>query len=399
MLKKNVYLLYPPGYSGSYVNWAIHISDLDCRDSTVADPINTAVSAQFGGIGTAHHHVRIPTHQGYQLTLHWMARNQPTEPKVYIINESNQKYKNKYYGTDSAISQILQHDPTGIIIPITHNNNWKVASYGYINGVIKWPTRIVADSKLGGYQIPFDAFNCAADPVARNWFVSKDQNLDSGNPVDYDYVNRLITNYLGWYQCRNSFQPHEVNSETYIDQIDITDRIFELNCYDISTERFVSQFADIMNRAQISDRFDLEHVIQNHHRYCQAQKHLQWFESIKQWENTGQLDHYLLSHSCVEACVIKHIFKTLELSRVTEYDQNWVTYYHKIKGKTWPDCPNERQFHLLPDEIKTEMIEKFSYKPLPLAHLEQLIFLSDNWKSMSTQEINQIYQNTIAPIV
>ena len=49
MLQKNVYILYPPGYCGSYINWAIHASDKELQKITVKDPLNNKNSAKYGG--------------------------------------------------------------------------------------------------------------------------------------------------------------------------------------------------------------------------------------------------------------------------------------------------------------------------------------------------------------
>jgi len=365
MLTKNVYLMYHPGYSGSYVSWAIHMSDLDNREHTVKDPINTTVSAQYGGIGTSHHHVRIPTHIGYNYLVNWMLLNRPTKPKVYIVNSANRTYPCPV-DTNSSIAHILRHDRDGIIIPINNANDWKISSYGFINGVIKWPTRLAAESKLRDFKLPFDVFDCADNQRARNWFVASDENLKAGWPVNFDIVKHEVKTYLDWYHCRNDFQPHEVNADNFIDQIDLTDRIFELDCRTIATEGFIPCFADIMNRAKISDRFDLDYVAQYHHKYCSAQQHLQWFESIDQWEQTGQLDDYLLSHSCIQACVVYRILSRLNVEQAA--NRNY------------------------------EMID-FLDRPLDETVLEKLIALHNNWKSMSTQNINHVYQDLTQPIL
>jgi len=47
MLKKNVYLIYPAGYSGSYLKWAVEISDADKRQATPLDPLNNQNTKTF----------------------------------------------------------------------------------------------------------------------------------------------------------------------------------------------------------------------------------------------------------------------------------------------------------------------------------------------------------------
>jgi hypothetical protein len=41
----------------------------------------------------------------------------------------------------------------------------------------------------------------------------------------------------------------------------------------------------------------------------------------------------------------------------------WVPFYYGIKDPTWPDCYNEKDFHLLPQHIQRECIEVFNYEP------------------------------------
>lgn len=41
----------------------------------------------------------------------------------------------------------------------------------------------------------------------------------------------------------------------------------------------------------------------------------------------------------------------------------WQEFYAKIKGKNWPDCPDEKKFDQLPDWVKDECIKKYNYRP------------------------------------
>lgn len=44
-------------------------------------------------------------------------------------------------------------------------------------------------------------------------------------------------------------------------------------------------------------------------------------------------------------------------------DQDWPTLYNIFRGPDWPDCPLEKDFHLLPAWIQEELIVKFGYDP------------------------------------
>ena len=41
----------------------------------------------------------------------------------------------------------------------------------------------------------------------------------------------------------------------------------------------------------------------------------------------------------------------------------WQEFYNEIRDSSWPDCANETDFELLPDNVKQECIEVFGYHP------------------------------------
>ena len=86
MLDKNIYLIYPPGYSGSYLSWCFSKSEIDLAESTVDDPLNIYNNKKYGGTGTSHLHYRIPTHSTIKEVMYWLILNQPKEKKIFLIN-------------------------------------------------------------------------------------------------------------------------------------------------------------------------------------------------------------------------------------------------------------------------------------------------------------------------
>ena len=373
-----------PGYSGSYINWAINISDLDSRTSTVSDPINTTASNAFGGQGTTHHHVRIPTHQGYNEHVNWVIYNRPTHAKVYIINYSSD---NKLIG---FVCGLLHHDPDGIVIHIHDNNDSLVNLYGLINCVTKWPTFFAAQAASIGSELPFDPFDCKDDPVFRNWLIEH-WLINQASPLDYTGLDEKIQTRANWYNIRNKYQPHEVNESTYITEVSVENRIFELSCYDIVTDGFLNIFEDIVTRSKLSDNYDLTFLKDFHQNYIDAQPNLQWFDSIGRWRSTGQIDSYLTSHLGIEACLIKQMFKDLRIDQIELGNVAWNLFYPRVRDPSWPDCENEWEFYQLPLAIQTELINDFDYQakdPVEYALME----LKNNWKNMDVHEINAVYQ-------
>ena len=400
MLQKNVYIIYPAGYHGSYVKWAIEVSDLDRRGSTVLDPLNRSTSSQFGGAGTSHGHVRIPTHQGFNHHCAWVILNRPTTPMVYIINsggESDQQL------CDNMV-QLLMQDPTGIIITINDGNDSVTQSYGRINCVIKWPTFMPAtdactDIKNFMVHENFDPFDCANDRLFRNHMVTDNNALTNNNhnnrmasgPLDFALLDSSVAKYNDWYTVRNRFQPHEVNEKNYVTKIDYQNRIYEFDIKDIPSDKFLSKFQDLLNTSNISDNVNLDVLKQYHSEYISAQSNLQWFESFDHWSQTGNLDTYLLSHSIIQAELLREIMRRchLRFDNIDYQNTAWQKFYNTVRGPNWPDTPPIAEFYQLPDWVKKEILTKFEYKiPNPVMyHL--------NWQNMSLQDVNDVYQTQI----
>jgi hypothetical protein len=399
MLQKNVYIIYPAGYHGNYVKWAIEVSDTDRRESTVLDPLNRSTSSQFGGAGTSHGHVRIPTHQAFNHHHAWVILNRPTSPMVYIINSNDESAQNLC----NNIVQLLMQDPTGIIITITDNNDSVAQSYGRINCVIKWPTFMPATdaiSTVKKFEIHenFDPFDCANDRLFRNRMVTDNNALTSNNysnrmasgPLDLDLLDSAVAKYNDWYAVRNRFQPHEVNEKTYVAKINYQNRIYQFNIKDIPSDKFLSELQHLLDMTDISDNFNLDVVEQHHNDYVLAQSNLQWFDSFDHWDQTGTLDTYLQSHSIIQAELLRAIMLRCNVQfNNTNPHTAYETFYNIVRGPDWPDTSTIADFYKLPVWVKKEILVDFEYKmPNP-------VMCELNWQNMSLQEINHVYQTQI----
>jgi len=147
-----------------------------------------------------------------------------------------------------------------------------------------------------------------------------------------------------------------------------------------------------MLQSQISDRYNSAHVATIHPSYCAAQTNLQWFDSIDNWKQTGQLDEYLLSHSVIQSQVIGLIFKHSGKMFLTKEQQDrWISFYFRCRGPSWPDSSlDEYDFFKFPawlqDEIKT-LGYQFN---IPGPPIQEIIDL--DWENASLQQINDVYQ-------
>jgi hypothetical protein len=385
MIQKDVYILYPAGYSGSYISWAISISDLDSRSDTVRSPINTNTSTKYGGSGTSHLHIRIPTHQEYDQQVAWQLRNRPQGRRIYITNQGQ-------HSLEENINHIFQHSDA-VVIHVHDNNDPVIISYGQINMATKWPTMLVARAAALGQRLTFDPFTETDSVEFRNFMVTEE--LKTSGRIDHQKLQELNLRSQNWFEVRKKYQPHEVIDQHYARDYDYTNRVFELSCVDVAQTQFVDIFNDIMTRSNISDSYDLAYVQKFHHNYCAAQKNLQWFDSLQHWSDTGELDPYLLSHSAIQAQIIKEIFRRCEFCGIEwpEAD-SWSKFYAAVRDPSWPDCELESDISKLPQYIQHELAgnlhDQSHHRSSRLKR-----HLSDHWRQMSLQDINHLYQTQI----
>lgn len=399
MLIKNVYLLYPAGYAGNYLSWAINASDLDLCKNTVASPVNTTQSIQFGGIGTSHLHHRIPTHQSIKQHMPWMILNQPHDCRTYVINTNTKTLPD-------TISQILAYDRDPVFIVIHDHGDLDTRSYAHINCITKWPVWFAASSGSFGLELNFDPFNYAQDRNFRNVIATEQNIVTHMDPVDSTQMQRIkhkYKRYVDWYHARNLANPHEVNTDYYIarDRFPV-ESVFELSCLDIVSESLPDKLNNIMSKSQCSDKFDISQIANGHRDYLQNQKNLQWFDSVHHWKQTGLLDEYLMSHAGIQGQILFRILQDCDLinkDAVTgdnaEEQTRWQAWYYRIRGSDWPACDHEQDFYHLPDWVQQDLVQNYNYQPSIMkepARAECRLALA-NWKNLPTDKINSIYQS------
>lgn len=399
MLTKNVYILYPAGYSGSYVNWAIHASDDDLCKLTVESPINLNPDPKYGGIGTSHLHHRIPTHQSIKQHLPWMILNKPVDKKVYILNTGKDDIA-------EVFCSILGYDKDPIFIVVHDNNDMDIRSYGHINCSTKWPVFFAATHAMFDKKLTFNPFDCADDINFRNLVAQDLVGFRDLHPLEsriLDQVKAHYQNYLNWFRARNLHNPHEVNEDYYIDRPCFPENcVFQLSCRDIVTENFPDILDKILQQSQCLSSFDTNRIVSVHQQYIASQKNLQWFESLHKWKQTGQIDQYLLSHSAIQGMILYRILQDCELQDrhpMTGSDplgyMAWQAFYYRVKDSSWPDCDHEQDFYLLPKQVQDELINDFDYVPKFSTDPERAKCRSAlaDWKDLSLEEINKIYQS------
>jgi hypothetical protein len=177
----------------------------------------------------------------------------------------------------------------------------------------------------------------------------------------------------------------------YLTNVSLDNRLFELSCQDVCSDAFLPWFAEFMSGAKVSSGYSLDTVKENHAEYIDAQKNLQWFESIEHWRATGKLDAYLTSHSVIEAYVILEILQSSNVVKLNlDQRDQWVSFYARCRGPDWPDAESEYDFFALPDWVKKEIVD-FGYR-FNLTAKPNPAILALDWKNMSIQDINDVYQ-------
>lgn len=312
MLTKNIYLLYPPGYSGSYINWAISKSDADLGKVTVDDPINKTQSKELGGPGTSHLHVRVPTHHHLQNHLIWMIYNRPTEKKIYLLNSGTVYPDIK--SPETCIAVISKYDPDAVFIHIHDNNNVDYRKYGALNTLIKWPVYFKANQSLER-KYKFDSLNCKDSLNARDVFYKNfDKIFPYSNPLDFDKLRNKFYWFDAWYRVRNEYNPHEVNEQTYVKPSDTPPVVYQTNLVKIASADFINWLDIFLVTSECSDNYNLSHVKNFHQNYIDNQPNMLWFDEIQKFRQTMILTEYLKSHSLLQAFILMEVSNRMDSS-------------------------------------------------------------------------------------
>lgn len=303
MLNKNIYLIYPPGYSGSYVSWCIYKSELDTAKSTIDNPINTSDNKKYGGYGTSHLHHRIPTHINADQLMYWLILNKPIEKKVFLVNAPEE------YSVNRAVNHILNFDRDPVIIHITAIDS-KLKAVANLNAVTKWPLFFDVQGQCAKYNIDFSKVDSTFH--TRNVCVKHFAELfDLCHPIDFNSSENKPSSYAfyrnfykNWYSIRNNNNPHEVNNEQFIEPVFKPAHFYNLDLSKIYSLDFPATLKSIIDEY---GTFDFNYVEEFHHNYIDCQPHLQFIDDFENFCKTNTLTDYLLSHPLTQAMVILSI--------------------------------------------------------------------------------------------
>jgi hypothetical protein len=307
MISKNIYLLYPPGYSGSYISWCISKSEESLTQFTVDNPINNTSTDKYGGLGTSHLHHRVPTHSNIHQIMAWIILNKPTEKKIYLVNFHNEGF------LGYSIDHIMNFDRDPVLIQISSNND-DTRALANLNAITKWPLYFQVAELDKKYNIDLNNY----DIKLRNAFVKNYHSFfPNSYPIDfhkeYDYTNNirdLRRQYDNWYSLRNDKNPHEVNESYYIKPKAIPDHFYNIELSDIYQDTFPDKLQEIMISCN-SGEFNFDYVKSFHQNYISAQPNLKLLTELDNFRKTKQITNYLISHPFIEALIIKELLHEL----------------------------------------------------------------------------------------
>lgn len=314
MLSKNIYLLYPPGYSGSYISWCISKSEESLASVTVDNPVNTSSTDKYGGYGTSHLHHRIPTHQNIHQVIAWIILNKPADKRIYLVNFHDEGF------LGYSIDHIMNFDRDPVFIHISANNDDTLA-LGNLNAITKWPLYF----QVSELDKRFDINLYSSDnKELRNKFVKHyNKFFPSSRPLDFnkefDYKDNVVEfrrQYQTWYNLRNGNNPHEVNESYYVKPKTIPDHFYSIDLMEIYKGKLTDRLSEIMTDSQCGN-FDFSYVKDFHQNYIDTQTNLQLIEELSKFRITNEVNDYLTSHPLIEALVIREVLDKLPK------DYNW----------------------------------------------------------------------------
>jgi len=292
MLKKNIYLTYPAGYTGNYINWIIHRSERDLH--TVDQPVT--------GEMNTHHHVRIPTHQNFNKTMTWMIYNKPQDCMVYPINtiEDNVDYVTK---TAYAVQNILRFDADPVIINIHDNNDDDIRKFAAINMVKKWS--IYLDVK-GLWHNEYNPYNDPDEDAAVAYLRDNWRDYIKNNPpVNTGEVQWHLDRQNEWFRLRNEKAPHEVTTDYYHIPKSIPDNtVYDVCVKDTIADNFIDTISGILYNSDCGD-FDFAAARDFHPTFIESQTNKRWFEDIQTFRSTGTVSDWLMSDILTKSFVFE----------------------------------------------------------------------------------------------
>lgn len=289
MLTKNIYILYPAGYMGTYLNWIISVSDIDLSAQSVFNPVTN--------IGNAHAHIKRPTHQSWDKTLTWIAFNRPHEKLIYAINcREDADYRQH---AAFAAQNILRIDPDPVIINIHDRDEPDLIKFGAVSMFTKWPTFMSA------LAIWHNDYNPGLDTDtvrARNWLYQNWKKFNPGNPkINSEEILYNLKTHKKWIDLRKAASPGEITDDQYCIPVDISEKhIYDIGIDDIVSDDFIEKFELILTVTD-SGNFDFSYSRKFHPAFLNKQTTILWFDSVQLLRQQSKFSPWFNTNAMTQA--------------------------------------------------------------------------------------------------
>lgn len=291
MLKNNIYITYPAGYMGTYVNWIISISDKDLKKTTVPNPLTTS--------NNAHGHIKYPTHISWLKTLTWIAKNRPDKKLIYAINA--RKEKDYYYTPEFAIQNIARIDQNPVFINCHDDDHDDTMKFGALNMFTKWPTYIAATN------VWYDDYDPSTDTDvirSRNWLLENWKKFNPGNsPINPDIIMYNLDKHKKWYHVRKKTAPLEISESQYLIPDRLPNHILDISINQIISKDFIDLLKSMLMPINCGD-FDFEDAKKFHTTYLDNQDNISWFKNVDKFRQRREVDSWFFKNAFTQALLL-----------------------------------------------------------------------------------------------
>lgn len=313
-MHKNIFFLFPPGYSGNYLQWIINISEASKTEFTVKNPLLPN--------GTSHAFIRKPTHMGLFNILTWIVKNQPTAPQTYVVYANTGPSWSDHPA--HAAYRILKCYPDALIVNI-HAANDDEAKVAALNSYTKWTTWIydqVATAPVQEHTFDWEGGKNGIISIGdRNWLFDNWRKFFTINdqPFNWEELTYNIDGFKRWYKVREELEPAETDTEQFNNfETFPTDNIFDLSLGELYSPDFFKTTKFITwAESQHAGKFDWDYARSYHQTYLDAQDNLRWFTDVAIMREQKSVSTWLLKHTLGQAFVLEEV--TDQLAQVDSW--------------------------------------------------------------------------------
>lgn len=302
-MNKNIFFLFPPGYSGNYLQWIINISEESKKEFTVKNPLLPN--------GTTHAFIRKPTHMGVFNLLTWMVKNRPATPQTYVIYSNTGP---SWIDHPAHVAfRVLKCYPDALVVNI-HASNDDQVKIAALNSYTKWTTWIYDLTSFESVIPTFDwegGKNGIISIADRNWLFENWRKFFTINdqPFNWEELTYNVDGFRRWYNVRKKLEPAETDTQQYNNfETFPSANIFDISLAELYSPDFfeTTKFMQWVEE-QNAGKFDWQHAKNYHQTYLDAQDNLQWFETIKRMREHQVVSPWLLKHTLGQAFVLEEL--------------------------------------------------------------------------------------------